>query len=569
MTTNANGQVSFAVPFTAPAGLPIITATATDPQGNTSEVSSSLPGGFQAQSAVSPHGPWSGIADLLACLWRRNRLARFGPPARPELTWDLSLSVSAGTLTLASYAGLVGSGDGTGSLFYTGPLSAINAAIEGMTYAAPAGFHGSASLNVEAQSDGITLLAGQVLISTGSFVVTTTADSGPGSLRQAILDSNAATGATNTIDFDIPGHGVQPIDLASPLPPITNPVSIDGTSEPGYAGTTLITIIADYTGTYDGLTINGSDVTVRGLTTASFGFSSSTTQSGLTIVSSPLQPGPGGSGATYQIDTIAESQLVANLHSQGLSTRLVLLDSQGRALVESDGLSSTDPDAVIDENIPAGTYFLEVQSTVAQGNFTLTTFSLPISPPLEPIPAGNGTYPPEAADFRNDGKVDLILSDYLGLQVLLGNGEGTFAPPETIVPYYQGGGGPFVAGDFNGDGEIDLVQLQLQLRRQHLRRDVTRCSWATVTAHSRLRFHTRSRPWSRDIQRPSSRAISPATASSTCHCRHQLQLRHQHSVGELIILMGNGDGSFEPGPQYDVPGSLVPYPENAGSLRGR
>ncbi len=42
-----------------------------------------------------------------------------------------------------------------------------------------------------------------------SFLVNTTADSGPGSLRQAILDSNAATGSTNTIDFDIAGQGVQ------------------------------------------------------------------------------------------------------------------------------------------------------------------------------------------------------------------------------------------------------------------------------------------------------------------------------------------------------------------------
>jgi len=33
VTTDASGGVSFAVPFTAPAGVPILTATATDPQG--------------------------------------------------------------------------------------------------------------------------------------------------------------------------------------------------------------------------------------------------------------------------------------------------------------------------------------------------------------------------------------------------------------------------------------------------------------------------------------------------------------------------------------------------------
>ena len=224
----------------------------------------------------------------------------------------------------AEHAGLVGSGDGTGSLFYSGSLIALNTAMDGMTYAPPAGFQGNALLSVEAQSDGIILLAGQVLITNGSFVVTTTADSGPGSLRQAILDSNAATGATNTIDFDIPGRGVQPIDLASPLPPITSPVSIDGTSQPGYAGTPLITLVAQNASTFAGLTITGSDVTVQGVTPDSFRYGSSTTQSGLTIPSALLQPGPEGSVGTYQIGMTTESQFVANLHSQGLSTRLVL-----------------------------------------------------------------------------------------------------------------------------------------------------------------------------------------------------------------------------------------------------
>ena len=56
------------------------------------------------------------------------------------------------------------------------------------------------------------------VITDGVFVVTTTADSGPGSLRQAILDSNAATGGTNTIDFAIPGTGRPDDRTGSPLP---------------------------------------------------------------------------------------------------------------------------------------------------------------------------------------------------------------------------------------------------------------------------------------------------------------------------------------------------------------
>ena len=100
-------------------------------------------------------------------------------------------------------------------------------------------------------------------------MVTTTADSGPGSLRQAILDSDASVGATNTIDFAIPAPGVQTIAPLSPLPSITDPVLIDGESEPGYSGTLLIEIDGSEAGG-DGLLITGPDVTVRGLDINSF-----------------------------------------------------------------------------------------------------------------------------------------------------------------------------------------------------------------------------------------------------------------------------------------------------------
>jgi hypothetical protein len=71
-----------------------------------------------------------------------------------------------------------------------------------------------------------------------TLMVTNTNDSGPGSLRQAILDANATPGA-DTIDFNIPGTGVHTISPASPLPTITDPVVIDGYSQPGSSPNTL------------------------------------------------------------------------------------------------------------------------------------------------------------------------------------------------------------------------------------------------------------------------------------------------------------------------------------------
>jgi hypothetical protein len=108
----------------------------------------------------------------------------------------------------------------------------------------------------------------RTLLST--FLVSDTADSGPGSLRQAILNSNAATGTTNTIDFDIAGSGVQTISPLSAVPAIVNPVLIDGFSQPGSGGTPLIQIAGKKIRSGDGLLITGADVTIRGLDIGSF-----------------------------------------------------------------------------------------------------------------------------------------------------------------------------------------------------------------------------------------------------------------------------------------------------------
>jgi hypothetical protein len=73
-----------------------------------------------------------------------------------------------------------------------------------------------------------------------TFTVTNTADSGPGTLRQAILDANSNPGM-DTIAFAIPGGGVHTILLSSALPAITDSVLIDGYTQPGSSPNTLST----------------------------------------------------------------------------------------------------------------------------------------------------------------------------------------------------------------------------------------------------------------------------------------------------------------------------------------
>jgi hypothetical protein len=75
-----------------------------------------------------------------------------------------------------------------------------------------------------------------------TFTVSNTADTGAGSLRQAIMDSNAnppPANTTNLIQFNIGGTGVHTITLASSLPNITQPVTIDGYTQSGASANTL------------------------------------------------------------------------------------------------------------------------------------------------------------------------------------------------------------------------------------------------------------------------------------------------------------------------------------------
>jgi uncharacterized repeat protein (TIGR01451 family) len=97
-----------------------------------------------------------------------------------------------------------------------------------------------------------------------TFQVINTADSGAGSLRQAILDANGNLGA-DTINFNIAGAAPHSIGLLSPLPAITEAVTINGASQPDFAGSPVVELNGINAGAGDGLILNSASSTVRGL----------------------------------------------------------------------------------------------------------------------------------------------------------------------------------------------------------------------------------------------------------------------------------------------------------------
>ncbi len=128
------------------------------------------------------------------------------------------------------------------------------------------------SLNLQPYFDGDTMWLLPSPYRTAT--VTTTADSGPGSLRAAIAQANTP-GAFTLIAFNIPtsdsGYnsttGVWTIAPTSALPALTNPVLLDGTTQPGKP---VIDLSGTSAGASTGLTLSASHSTIEGLAINNF-----------------------------------------------------------------------------------------------------------------------------------------------------------------------------------------------------------------------------------------------------------------------------------------------------------
>ena len=183
----------------------------------------------------------------------------------------------------------------------------------------------------------------------------------------------------------------------------------------------------------------------------------------------------------YQVNPTAEGKLVAQVHAGGVAMRLSLLNGQDQVLMQSDGQSPANPDALIDRGRPGG-------ARVPRGGKPRRREHLHLDDLLDAIQFTvsadsdfRGVTVPAAlvaGDFNGDGRTDLAVanSGSNDVSVLLGNGDGTFQPQVT----YAVGSEPvaIVAGDFNGDGRTDLAVANSGSTT------TCRCCWATATAPS-------------------------------------------------------------------------------------
>jgi hypothetical protein len=100
-----------------------------------------------------------------------------------------------------------------------------------------------------------------------NFVVTNVNNSGPGSLRQAIIDANNNPGL-DTVSFNISGPTLS-IRIQADQLVVTDPVVIDGTTQPGFSGIPIVELNGTNSSSA-AFFINAPGTTVRGLVINTF-----------------------------------------------------------------------------------------------------------------------------------------------------------------------------------------------------------------------------------------------------------------------------------------------------------
>jgi MBG domain (YGX type)/Right handed beta helix region/Matrixin len=249
------------------------------------------------------------------------------------------------------------------------------------------------------------------------FKVTTNADSGNGSLRQAITNANTTPG-TDTVVFRI-GTGLQTISPTSALPTITDTIIIDGTTQPGFAGTPLIQIDGRNAGAaLAGLDVAAVNSIIKGLIVSDF---NTTGASGIIV----------GSDVTIQGNWIGlnatGTAAAPNFHGIGILGSGALIGTNG------DGVNDTAERNVISGNSGGGVYSSGSSNTKIAGNYIGTNVAgnAPLNNGVTnvffafsdgTIIGVDGSNNPFAADERNviDGGIQVsrstvIAGNYIGL----------------------------------------------------------------------------------------------------------------------------------------------------------
>jgi hypothetical protein len=176
--------------------------------------------------------------------------------------------------------------------------------------------------------------------------------------------------------------------------------------------------------------------------------------------------------------------------------------------------------------------------------------------PGSPFPAGHRPNDLAVGDFNRDGRLDLAFANHetQHLTVLLGDGRGGFAPaphsPLTVAvkPHPHG----IATGDFNGDGNLDLVTDSWAEDRLELLFGDGRGGFATPGAYVAVGKHPYQRVRVADLNGDGKADIVSTNLDGD----------------NVTILLGDGRGGFRQPPGSPFPCGDSPFNVAIGDVNG-
>src|SRR5437667_101518 len=189
----------------------------------------------------------------------------------------------------------------------------------------------------------------------------------------------------------------------------------------------------------------------------------------------------------------------------------------------------------------AGTAWVKVANPSPGGGtsnlvfFEITRPTSSVALSASSVHAGSNPTSAAVGDFNGDGKLDLAVANAgsKNVSVLLGNGDGTFKAP---VNFGAPGPQSVAVGDFNGDGKLDLA--------------VTNAGVSILLGNGDGAF--RAPVTYATGNSPSSVAVGDFNRAGKVDLVVANLVNNSGGAGSMGVLLGNGDGTFQPVANYGL-----------------
>jgi len=495
----------------------------------------------------------------------------------------ISVSLSAPTTqtdqgkTIVITAKLTNGGSNSGvSWSLNGPGSLTGASNFGVTYNAPTSVVAAVTATVTATSlqdnsknNSLTLTANpapqiwplQMLLNgtTGAAYSQTISETGGtlpftwsvsmGSLPNG-LSINAGTGAITGTPSDggtwyfeaqvTDAVGVTALDFLSiqvnsnlapgnPIPFVSRPL-VPEAAAPGGPGFTLAVngagFVSGATVNLNGTALSTTFVNSRQLT-ALVPASAIVTAGTATIT--VVNPSPGGGSSNFVYFPVAVPQAAVNFaQAQGSPIAAYF----ATALVAADLNKDGKPDIAL-------AYSADVAALLGNGDSTFAQATgSPINLNLLPWQGGATPYPGAltVGDFNNSGNLGLAVTEFDNSLAIafLGNGNGSFTTPSTYLAIPGASSTSLVAADFNGDGNLDLAAGN----------DVNGTLLVVSLGYGDGAFNTVSGSPFGVSRSVNSIVVGDFNGDGKLDLAIATLDLNVAGSGSVIILLGNGDGTF-------------------------